>query len=178
MNAKSLTCVLALATILCGASCATGTVQSSTTSKCGGPHYPPCHPEVRVGQHGIGCKTFDVPDQVGPPSYLVSDIGKGGVPRISAKQIRLAREIQHYVHSPTLRFAVLASPDTFVIFDAKNGPCAALGYPVLNFANGNLYYEPGEAPGYVYAGPGDGAPTPGPWCHRQPRIAPCYTWVR
>jgi hypothetical protein len=37
----------------------------------------------------------------------------------------------------------------------------APGYQVLNAED--LFYEPGEAPGFVHAIPGEVAPTLGPW---------------
>jgi len=174
------------------AGCSTTTQQSATVSgtpesipnpmphiaDCGIPNHPPCHPEVHVGQYGIGCKTYEKPTLVGPPSYSLSDIGRLGVPRLSREQVSLARQIQRYVRSRTLRFAIvgpIVARGAFLVFDAIEGPCfdGAPGYLLLNDSSGNSFYQPGEAPGYVHAGPGDVRATPGPWCRHRPGVAPC-----
>ncbi len=148
-------------------------------ANCGDRMHPPCHPEVRVGKYGIGCKTVASRTTVGPASYNVSDIGKSGVPQLTPGRIALARRIQRYTGSRTLRFAIgpfgpwrRTAP---IVFDATEGPCfdGAPGYLVLNDSDGNTFYEPGEAPGYIHPGPGDIRATPGPWCHHRTGVAPC-----
>jgi hypothetical protein len=117
--------------------------------------------EVQISPYGIGCRTYQAPNDVGPPSYSVADIGKPGVPTLSTEQLALIRRIRHYIASNTLRFAFV-SQWGFVVFDAVQGPCpdGAPGYEILN-SNRNLYYQPGEAPGFVHAGPPT-APQPSP----------------
>lgn len=122
---------------------------------------------VQVGKYGVGCRTFQAPLIVGPPSYLVRDVGKNGVPALDRRQVRVIRAIQRYVHSKTLRFAIFTHGIApFVVFDAPDGPCSEASYWVLNDRFGNLYYEPGEAPGFLHAEPSDAAPTPGPWMQK------------
>jgi hypothetical protein len=108
--------------------------------------------EVQISPYGIGCRTYQAPNDVGPPSYSVADIGKPEVPALTTEQIALVRRIQHSIASNTLRFAFV-SQWGFIVFDAVQGPCSAgaPGYEILN-SNRNLYYEPGEAPGFVHAG--------------------------
>jgi len=94
----------------------------------------------------------------------VGDVGKTGVPKLTREQNKLLRAIRNDVRSITLRFAFI--DDQFIVFDATAGPCseAAVGYWVMNDpSGGNLYYQPGEAPGDIHAGPGDVSPTQGPW---------------
>jgi hypothetical protein len=124
---------------------------------------------VPVGRYGIGCRTCEEPNVVGPPSYLVSDIGKPGVPTLTADQLTLVHRIRHYLHSKTLRFAFVNAYNRgprFIVFEGDDAPCsdAALGYPVLN-SDTNEFYEPGEAPSFVHPGPPLIGPTstPYPW---------------
>ncbi len=128
------------------------------------PHPIAIPTSVAVGRYGIGCRTVSSPDTIGPPSFSVKDIGKPGVPTLSPQQISIVRGISRYVHSQTLRFAFIG--DRFIVFDATQGPCseAAVGYRIMNDPeSNNLYYQPGEAPGDIHVGPGDAAPTQGPW---------------
>lgn len=117
---------------------------------------------VRVGQYGVGCRAFQNPRSIGPPSYSIRDIGKPRVPRLTRPEISLIKLIQDHMHSTALRFALLPEQG-LIIFDAANGPCAdfAPGYQVLNRTN--LFYEPGEAPGFTHAVPGEVAPSAPPW---------------
>jgi hypothetical protein len=118
---------------------------------------------VPVGRYGIGCRTVNAPNEVGPPSYSVKDTGKPGVPALTKKEAHDIRVIERYVHSPTLRFARIFP--RFIVFDANQGPCfeGAAGYWIMNDpVNDNLYYQPGEAPGDIHAVPGDGS-MPHPW---------------
>jgi len=132
---------------------------------------------VRIGRYGVSCRLYI--DGLGPPSYLVRDIGKLGVPLLSAQQTALARKIQKYFDPKTLRFSFLQteSGPRFVVYDAtgnpKFDPCSdnPAAYHVLNGAD-NEYLEPGET-GNAYGIPGDaGLPTPGPWMPPSPMPAP------
>jgi hypothetical protein len=80
-----------------------------------------------------------VDDRMGPPSYLVRDMGKRGVPRVTPANARMVNAITKYVHSKTLRFAYIGRE--FIVFDAAQGPCApyAPGYSVLNGAYNEMY---------------------------------------
>ena len=97
-------------------------------------------------------------------SYLVSDIGKPGMPRLSVSERAMIERVRRYVHSRTLRFAWVDHSTTMgepIVFDAYDGPCEvwAGGYQVLNgFCN--EYYEPGENPYSTHAAPGG--------CYRAP----------
>ena len=145
---------------------------------CGIPDHPPCEPVVPVGRYGIACKTFDEPNRpVLPPSYKVTDIGKPGVILLPESMAALARRIQHFIHSSTLRFTIIGPPDDFVVFDASHGPCfgGAPGYLVLNDTSGITYYQPGEDPSSIHGIPGDiTTPSPGPWCRPKTGVARCY----
>lgn len=79
-----------------------------------------------------------------PPSYLVSDLGKPDVPKITKSQMREVGLILHYVHSPTLRFQTVAGH--FLVYDASLGPCMqyAPGYWVLNAGTCNVYFMPAD----------------------------------
>ncbi|HLI95177.1 MAG TPA: hypothetical protein VKT72_03700 [Candidatus Baltobacteraceae bacterium] len=50
------------------------------------------------------------------------DIGKTGVPALTDEERSVVRSIEHYVHSPTLRFALIYPH--FMVFDATEGPCS------------------------------------------------------
>jgi hypothetical protein len=80
-----------------------------------------------------------------PPSYLAADIGKAGVPTPKARDLRMVRRIQRYVHSKTLRFAYAAGE--FIVYDATDGPCtgSAPGYFVLNGACNESYMPSSES---------------------------------
>jgi hypothetical protein len=76
---------------------------------------------------------------LGPPVFLVSDLGKPGVPRLTAKQVQMLLAIERNLRSPTLRFVFAqsgsdhSSAPELVVFDAINGPCSAITeYRVLN----------------------------------------------
>jgi hypothetical protein len=87
----------------------------------------------------------------GPRSYLVSDMGRPGVPDLDRDEIATINQIQHYLRAKTLRFAFVGKPSQeFIVFNAKLGPCleAAGGYQVLN-EDCLDFYEPGEDPWYV-----------------------------
>ncbi len=98
---------------------------------------------------GVQCVPYGKSTSEGPRSYLVSDLGKTGVPELSGSELNTLRLIQRYVHSRLLRFAFVGQfGGEFIIFNAKLGPCldAAGGYRVLNGAFCNAFYEPGEDP--------------------------------
>lgn len=148
---------------------------------CGVQNHPPCHPAVPIGRYAVACETYSEPSRpVLPPSYRVDDIGKPGVVFLSPPEVTLARRIQHFVHSRTLRFTIIGphvAPDSFVVFDATDGPCfdGAPGYRVLNDTSGRAYYQPGEDPGSIHGIPGDvTTPSPGPWCRPRRGVARCY----
>jgi hypothetical protein len=78
-----------------------------------------------------------------PINYLVSDLGKPGVPQLSAEHRALVDRILRIHKSPTLRFVVLFPQ--FVVFDATMGPCFSSPlYDVLSARN--EHYQPGENP--------------------------------
>ena len=154
--------VALLLSSLLAAACSSGGRSASSDSRV----TPEPGNPVAVGRYGIGCRTYQKPNIVGPPSYRANDVGRPGVPPLSQSQRRMLHSIQRYVHSRTLRFAFLDNSfSPFVIFDAEFGPCTgfAPGYWVMNSTSVNTYYEPGEAPGDVHAVPGEAAPTAGPW---------------
>lgn len=122
---------------------------------------------VKVGTYGMGCVSYEMPSKVGPPTYSTRDVGKPGVPVLSALQKSMIKRISKYYVLGNLRFAFLPSgqtPNGFVVFNADHGPCAdaAPGYQVLNTRT-NAFYQPGENPFLLRAVPGEDAPTPGPW---------------
>lgn len=79
-----------------------------------------------------------------PPSYLVSDLGEPGVPKLTSTQVHQLREISRYVHSATVRFQTVNGH--FLVYNASLGPCmlAAPGYWVLNTDACNLYFMPAD----------------------------------
>ena len=123
----------------------------------------PANPEVRVGKYGIACLTYSDPSHPANLSYNANDIGKAGVPKPDLEDLTMLQRIRRYVKSPTLRLAYIDGK--MIVFDASAGPCAdfAAGYWVMNSKEPNLYFEPGESPNFVHAGPPDGVPTAGPW---------------
>ncbi len=126
----------------------------------------------RVRGLATRCASYDRSVSEGPPSYLVSDIGRFGVPSISRYALHEIKEILKYVHSPTLRFIPDVNPSLQategrlvpIVFDATEGPCADTRYAVLNDAC-NMGYAPAESPLItVLMGPGD--------------VCPRYAWMR
>jgi hypothetical protein len=91
--------------------------------------------EVHVGM-GISC---NVDGELGPPSYLVRDVGKVGVPHLTKSQLTTLKSIKRYFEPPTLRFAFVGRE--YVIFNPKFGLCwrGVPGYRVLN-GGCNAYY--------------------------------------
>ena len=114
-----------------------------------------------------------------PANFSISDIGKAGVPSLTPAQISLVRLIRKYVQSDTIRFAIVRPMPligSFLVFDAKYGPCPAsfVEYWIMNngYAASNGYYFPRT--GDISAGPPDVAPSPGPWCKRRANVEPCF----
>lgn len=70
--------------------------------------------------------------------------------------------IEHYMHSPGLRFAFAGGE--FVVFGATDGPCSSGVYAVLNAAC--EVYSPSDNLGYTTAPSREGCrATPAPWMH-------------
>ncbi|ERR1700681_338392 len=114
-------------------------------------------PPVPVGA-GVTCTPWSAPGaprntSPTPVSYRVTDIGKRGVPILDSRSRMVLRRIERAHRSRTLRFAYLFWPGQpvgtrgqFIIFDAKDGPCAEGSYyRVLNGA-ANEFYQPAENP--------------------------------
>src|ERR1700737_7750 len=109
---------------------------------------------IRVGA-GVTCTPWSLPGAPRntlptPVSYLVSDLGKPGVPLLDIRSRADLRRIERSHDSRTLRFSFLFLPGKqaearreFIIFDADQGPCAAALYKVLN-GRDNEYYNPSE----------------------------------
>lgn len=109
---------------------------------------------LKIGR-GVACSFLG---RRGPASYAVRDIGKAGVPRVSAQDLHVLRVMMRYVHPSTLRFAYLQG--AFSVFDATNGPCSGSPYTVLNNPSCNAIYVPFDATGEIGAATG---------CNMQPR---------
>lgn len=126
---------------------------------------PPPGSAVATSEHGVGCTSFAFPKKIGPASYKVADIGQSDVAKLTDSQAAMLTRIQHYVHSNTLRFAFIEN-GRFIVFDAKNGPCIAVGgYPILNAVND--VYEPGDNPFTTHGASATNPATPGPWMTSQ-----------
>ena len=103
-----------------------------------------------------------------PQSYLATDIGRAGFPRLSTAELHTVRSIARYIRSKTLRVAWVDHASThrnFIVFDADQGPCFAApgGYVVLN-GTCNEFYEPGENPYHTLSAPSC-VPMKRPWSH-------------
>lgn len=81
----------------------------------------------------------------GPTTYLVSEIGKRGEPRVGDRDAAKARKIATYVRHPkTLRFGYVSGK--FIVIDATSGVCGnGLPYRVLNMFC-NVIYMPVDRP--------------------------------
>jgi hypothetical protein len=134
---------------------------------------------VHVNSYKVRCrKSYGY--GLSPASYSASDIGRPSVPRLTSEQVALIRLIGRYVRSGAIRFAFvdpIPFIGSFVIFDAKYGPCPSrfVKYWILNDGNtfSNAYYSPqsgGASPSSV-----DIAPSPGPWCRPRPNVEPCFS---
>lgn len=119
------------------------------------------------GAYRVGAGTACVyAARVGPPSYLVRDIGRTGVPHLGAGDRRMLKAIMRYVHPSTLRFAYIGG--RFAVFDAAYGPCYGGQYPVLNASSCNDIYTPEDAENETVAGPGGCWGHPRPWIPHDP----------
>jgi hypothetical protein len=135
-------------------------------------------PMVRMrSRYGTSCMGNTPPGTTpnprpAPQSYLASDIGKPGFPKLRPDEARLVARIRRYIRSGDLRIAWLdraTTPNNFIVFDANDGPCEvqAGGYSVLN-GGCNELYQPGENPYSTHAGSGC-YPVKRPWMDRQLR---------
>lgn len=117
---------------------------------------------VHVGL-GVACSRNGV---VGQPSYLVSDIGKPGVPTIDNRNLAMLHKIMQYVHSRTLRFSYLRGA-AFSVYDATYGPCGGTPYTVLNAPRCDEVFMPTDVDtprgNQLFAGPGGCYHQPRPW---------------
>ena len=97
--------------------------------------------------HGVRCSTAG---ELGPPSYLVRDIGKADIPALNGRQKRIAQSFLKK-HSPkTLRFAFVSRE--FIVYDAVNGPCSmAVPYAVVN-GDCSEMYAPIDRPFHTVGG--------------------------
>jgi hypothetical protein len=127
--------------------------------------HPPAHPEVRVGTCGVACYTFQRRTEAGEASYNVEDVGKPGVPTLTSAQIRLVSRIQKYVRTSTFEIHIRQWERIHHLRCSGRVPALTVqpGYWILNASPSDAFYEPGEAPGFIHAVPGEVAPTPGPW---------------
>jgi hypothetical protein len=105
---------------------------------------------------------------LGPPSFLVRDLGKPGVPDLSAEQMKLLLAVERNLHSPTLRFLFArsegdhSSVPEFVVFDAIYGACSTITeYQVLN-GDCNELWDTTES---AIVSDMDCFDTPPPWPH-------------
>jgi hypothetical protein len=129
---------------------------------------------------GTQCVPYGKSAPEGPRSYLISDLGKPGVPELDGGERQTVRQIQRYVHAKTLRFAFVGRfSQEFIVFNAKLGPCldTAGAYTLLNGECGD-FYEPGEDPWYTHALPGGICGPSRPWIPGDPgtKVDPSF-WV-
>jgi hypothetical protein len=118
---------------------------------------------------GVACRDYaQSASLTGDYSYLVSEIGRPGVPRPSRSEIETVNRIKKYVHSKHLRFEYLGRQ--FIVYDATHGPCdtGAPAYLVLNAPGCNLYYSPTDDFDSPKAIP-DPNCTPEPWNRKKRR---------
>lgn len=130
---------------------------------------------VRVGA-GIQC----VPDYNNvralhalPITYAAADVGKPGVPILTASERAVLRRIEHYVKSDTLRIGWIdyaTTPRHFIVFDASDGPCdiGTHAYKVLN-GTCNEDYGPADNPYATEPAPDCYGVTPYPWMTPTPK---------
>lgn len=129
------------------------------------PNYQP----VSVGTYGKACR-LNGGAKLGPPSYRVADIGKPGVPNLTADQRAMVHRIEKYVGDFSLWFAFVRN--SFTVFNTSEDqqdkpPCSyePLGYVVENDPC-DCYYQSGEEDS-ITLGPGD-TPEPKPWFTARP----------
>jgi hypothetical protein len=99
----------------------------------------------------------------GPPSYLVRDIGKTGVPPVDAADMAMLHKIMRYVHPSTLRFTYIPGILHFVVYDAQNGPCSSAPYDILNAPACNTVFLPSDVRHGAFAASGGCFNRPRPW---------------
>jgi len=130
-----------------------------------------CLSSTRVG-YGTQCVPYGRSAPWGPASYLVSDLGKKGVPHLNLIDLFLLGQIRRFVPLANLRFAIVRNGTA--IFDAKYGPCFGAGgrYRVLNKPC-DLRYEPGENPSIMFAGAEPCGPVQ-PWEVISPKTSRYY----
>jgi hypothetical protein len=105
--------------------------------------------EVRRGVASV-CNVYGT---LGPPSYLVSDMGKPGAPVPDSSDVTTLHKMLRYVHSATLRYAFLGNE--FIVYDAVNGPYSMeVPYAVLNERSCNAMYAPVDRPDALSASTG------------------------
>jgi hypothetical protein len=110
-------------------------------------------------RHGIRCTAWGQYPGPGQYNYSYLELGAPDVPKLSPHEVGELKSIEKRTKSKTIRFTILQLRERlgvlrqFIIFDAVDGPCAdyAPGYKVLNASN--YYYQPGENPYQVHAGP-------------------------
>ncbi|MBD5653847.1 MAG: hypothetical protein IAI50_01550 [Candidatus Eremiobacteraeota bacterium] len=138
--------------------------------------------KIRVVSVGFG-QACNVNGTIGPPSYLAQNIGRSGVPKLTASQRNMIRAISRYVRSKTLRFAFVG-PD-FLIYDAYDGPCNGSPYAVLNLDCAD-YFSPtdfesimseGTKAGF-FAHPGACPFAPRPWIPGDPGNVNARPWTQ
>ena len=153
----SLTLALAASFIVSG--CHYSKVQGTAEPTDAGHGYGRVIREVAVGP-GTACYVDGV---TGPPSFLVRDLGKRGVPQVTTDALRMARKIAMYVRAKkTLRFAYVGGE--FIVFNAVDGACEpnAPGYSVLN-GKCNEMYSPTDNFDHTRAVPDCNGNLPRPW---------------
>jgi hypothetical protein len=102
-----------------------------------------------------------------PITYAAADVGKPGVPKLTAQERAVLRRIERYVKSDTLRIAWVdyaSTPRHFIIYDADAGPCYTQthAYAVLN-GTCNEGYGPADEPYETRPAPDCQGHTPYPW---------------
>jgi hypothetical protein len=108
---------------------------------------------------GLGVSCLLLADKTyGTPSYPVREIGRAGVPALSAGELWQVRAIQRYVDDAHLRF--VESTDGLMVVNARDGPCEE--YRVLN-QSCNAGYDPLDHDDASIAFPGPCVNTPRPW---------------
>ncbi len=135
---------------------------------------PPPGTIIHVGA-GIQCQPdyryFRAP-HAPPVTYAAADVGKPGVPELTARERDALRRIERYIKSDTLRIAWVdyaSPPRHFIIYDANAGPCyeQTHAYRVLN-GSCNEDYGPADEPYQTLPAP-DCFGTPYPWATATPR---------
>lgn len=124
------------------------------------PNSIPDASRIRIVRRGLGviCDNYG---RTSPTSYLVYDIGKPGIPKISKTNLIMLHQMMEYVHPSTLRFAYVGG--RFIVFDARSGACSGTQYAVLNAKWCNEIYVPADADNKIFAGPGGCFTQPRPW---------------